>query len=484
VTAISAKPASVTAVSGAADRLPLTITAAAAALREGSLTSVGLVQAVQARADLLDGALGTYIVRTDEAALSAAATADDELASGLDRGLLHGIPLGIKDIIATSDAPSTAQSLILRPEFGAQGDAVVVARLRAAGAVITGKVTTMEYAIGVPDESKGFPTPRNPFGLDYWTGGSSSGTGSGVAAGLFLGGLGTDTGGSIRLPAAWCGISGMKQTFGRVPKSGCVPLGFSYDHIGPMTRSARDAAAMLGVLAGHDESDACSVDRPVDDYLAALDGTMDGLRIAVDLSFLDWECCDPDTAGLTRQAVDVFTAAGAQVSEITLPLWDELTIAMMAGMASESFMYHRKDMQQRWTDFGRPTRKTVGMGMFIGAADYVQAQRVRRAGVKAVTELFGRYDLVLTPTSLTAAPALAALNFEDMVPSVLTPYWNATGNPAMSIPMGLTSKGLPVGLQIAGRPFEESTVFRAADAFQLRTDHHLTESAIVMEMLA
>jgi aspartyl-tRNA(Asn)/glutamyl-tRNA(Gln) amidotransferase subunit A len=189
-------------VSAASDRLPLTITAAAAALRNGTLTSVALTQAVQLRADMLNAAIGTYIVRTDEAALTAAAKADEELAAGLDRGLLHGIPLGIKDIISTADAPATAQSLVLRPEFTDQGDAVVVARLRAAGAVLTGKTTTAEYAIGMPDPSKGFPTPRNPFNLDYYPGGSSSGTGSGIAAGMFLGGLGTDTGGSVRLPAS------------------------------------------------------------------------------------------------------------------------------------------------------------------------------------------------------------------------------------------------------------------------------------------
>jgi aspartyl-tRNA(Asn)/glutamyl-tRNA(Gln) amidotransferase subunit A len=478
-----ATPATIEAVSAAEDRLPLTITTAAAKLRYGSLTSVGLLRAVSARADKLDAAMGTYIVRTDDAALAAATRADEELAAGLDRGLLHGIPIGIKDIISTADAPATAQSLVLRPEFVAQGDAVVVARLRAAGAVLTGKLTTMEYAIGCPDPSKGFPTPRNPFNLDYYPGGSSSGTGSGVAAGMFLGGLGTDTGGSIRIPAAWCGISGMKQTFGRVPKSGCVPLGFSYDHIGPMTRSARDAAAMLGVLAGHDESDACSVDRPVDDYVGALTGTMEGLRVGVDLSFLDWENCDPDTAALTRAAVEVFVQAGAQVSEFRLPLWDEMTTAMLMGL-SESFAYHRNDLQQRWDDYGIHTRLAVGRGVLATAADFVQAQRVRRAGLRALEQVYQRFDLVVMPTVLAGPPKVDGLTFADLMATILTGYWNATGYPTISIPMGLTSAGLPVGLQVSGRPFDEGTVFQAADAFQLRTNHHLIESPFVLEQLA
>lgn len=471
-------------VSAASDGLPLTISAAAAALRSGSLTSVALTQAVQARADRLDEAVGTYIVRTDEAALAAAAKADEELAAGLDKGLLHGIPLGIKDIIATSDAPSTAQSLILRPGFGDQGDAVVVSRLRAAGAVLTGKTTTAEYAIGMPDPSRGFPTPRNPFNLDYYPGGSSSGTGSGIAAGMFLGGLGTNTGGSIRLPASWCGVSGMKQTFGRVPKSGCVPLGYSYDNIGPLTRSARDAAAMLAVLAGHDESDACSVDRPVDDYIGALTGSVEGLQIGVDLSFLDLEACDPDVAALTRAAVQVFVDASAIVTEIKLPYYPEMVTSTMAGLVVEAFAYHRGDLQERWDDYGKPTRAALGQAMFINGADFVQMQRVRRAGIRAVSQMFAEHDLLLTPSCLVPALPIDELGFGNLIHSILTPYWNAAGNPAMSIPMGLTSGGLPVGLQLAGRPFEETTVFRAADAFQLHTDHHLAESPAVLQMLA
>jgi aspartyl-tRNA(Asn)/glutamyl-tRNA(Gln) amidotransferase subunit A len=320
--------------------------------------------------------------------------------------------------------------------------------------------------------------------LDHWTGGSSSGTGNGVAAGLFLGGLGTDTGGSVRLPASWCGISGMKQTFGRVPKSGCVPLGFSYDNIGPMTRSARDCAGMLAIMAGHDDSDACSVDRPVDDYVAALTGGVDGLRIGVDLSFLDWEICDADNAALMRAAVDVFVAAGATVVDVSLPWWQELTTATMAGLSVEAFAYHRADMQKQWQNYGKPTRMAIGAAALTTGADYVQSQRVRRAGVRAATELFSDVDLVLTPTCLGPAPMLAELDFRSLIASILTPYWNALGYPAMSIPMGLTTSGLPVGLQIAGRPFEEGTVFQAADAFQLHTDHHLQESSIIKEMLA
>lgn len=468
--------------SAAADQLPLTMTEAARALRSGTITSVELTQKTIARAEALDGVLGVYIVRTDEQALAAAAAADADFASGIDRGPMQGIPLGVKDIISTAGAPTTAQSLILDPKFGSQGDARVVARLKAAGAVITGKTTTMEYAVGMPDADKPFPVPHNPFSLSHWPGGSSSGTGGGVAAGLFLGGLGTDTGGSIRIPAAWCGISGMKPTFGRVPKSGVVPLGFSLDNVGPMTRSARDCATMLSVLAGLDESDASSVDVPVDDYASALTGAIEGLRIGVDLSYFESPLCNADNTAAMHAAIAVFTQAGAIVVDAPLPYRDELKATAMMGLAAEAFAYHRKDLQTRWSEYGAETRMSIGSAGLFSAADFVQIQRVRRAGAKAMTSLFADIDVHLTPTALTGALRLGE-DFGSLIDVVNTPYWNSVGYPAMSIPMGQTSEGLPVGLQLAGRPFEESTVLRAADAYQLHTDHHLAESTTVLEML-
>ena len=458
--------------------VPPTISDTVIALRGGELTATALVEALIAKADRLDPELGCYLARTDDAALAAAAAADAALAAGDPVGPLAGIPLAVKDIIATAGAPTTAQSLVLDPSFGAQGDAPVVARLRAAGAVITGKVTTMEYAIGCPDTSKPFPVPRNPWNTAHWTGGSSSGTGNGVAAGLFLGGLGTDTGGSVRLPAAWCGISGLKQTFGRVPKSGCVPLGYSYDNIGPMARSAMDCAIMLGVMAGHDESDACSVDRPVDDYVAALDGDVSGLRIGVVSDLVDPDGGDPDNAARFRAAVEVLAGAGADIVELTLPYRAQVQTAVMSGLTAEAFAYHRNDMVTRWTDYGGPTRTAIALAAFTGSADYVQAQRVRRVAVGEVARLFQTVDIVAHPSCAVPAPALAELTFAGLIDSIHTQYWNGVGNPAISIPMGLTTAGLPVGLHLAGRPFEESTVLKVADAYQRLTDHHLAVPAI------
>src|SRR5215213_6826865 len=256
--------------------LPLTITEAAEWLRSGRITSVGLTEAQLARAHATQDTLAAFILIMDEAALAAAQQADADFAAGIDKGPLQGIPIAVKDIIATKDAPTTANSRVMDPAWGAGRDAMVVKKLRTAGAVITGKLGLHEYATGWPDPDTGFRIPKNPWDLERTPGGSSSGTGAAIAGGLILGGLGTDTGGSIRGPASYCGISGIKQTFGRVSKEGCVPLGYSLDHIGPMARSARDCAIMLQVMAGYDPADASSVDVPVPDMLELLDGSLDG----------------------------------------------------------------------------------------------------------------------------------------------------------------------------------------------------------------
>lgn len=462
----------------------LSITDAAAALRSGETTSVELTRAGYALADAHDEALGVYLQRFDETALTAAAKADEELAAGVDKGPLHGIPLGVKDIIATDEGETTAQSLILDRDWGTMGDAPVVARLRAAGAVITGKLTTMEYAIGIPDVEKPFPVPRNPWNTDHYPGGSSSGTGNGVAAGMFLGGLGTDTGGSIRYPATSCGITGLKQTFGRVPKYGCVPLGYSYDHIGPMARTAADCAAMLAVLAGHDARDACSVDRPVDDYGSGLTGSLEGVRIGVDPLLTASDLTDPALEEVLAAATAELTAAGATVVPVELPLYKELSSSTMIGFLGEAYAYHRPDLRERWADYGSGTRMAVATGALITAGDFAQAQRVRRVGQKLVAELFTQVDLIVTPTSAGGAPALEKLTFEQISGAVHTPYWNATGNPAMSVPMGYTREGLPLGMQIVGRPFEEAAVLAAGHAFQLRTDWHTHVAAMVGNAVA
>lgn len=464
--------------------IPPTIADAAAALRSGELTSVALTTACLEAADALDAQIGCYIERFDETALAAAAEADRALAAGDDLGPLQGIPLGIKDIIATDEGPTTAQSLILDPRWGDQGDAPVVARLRAAGGVITGKTTTMEFACGMTDPEKPFPIPRNPWNLDRWPGGSSSGTGNGIAAGLFLGGLGTDTGGSIRAPSAYCGISGIKATFGRVPKSGCVPLGYSLDHIGPMARSARDCALMLDVLAGYDASDPYAADVPVADYSSGLDGDLSGLTLGVDRVHTVDRAEDPAVVAAFDAVLAELEAAGATVEEISLPYYDELGATTMATAFAEAFAYHRNDLASRWSDYGRSTRKFIARGALISAADFVQAQRVRTIALAAMTEAFAPYDAVITPTALAGAPPALGIELDDILGSICTPVWNAVGFPALSVPMGFASDGLPLSLQVIAAPFGEAVTFKVGDALQRRTDWHLRVPPIAAPLAA
>jgi aspartyl-tRNA(Asn)/glutamyl-tRNA(Gln) amidotransferase subunit A len=299
---------------------------------------------------------------------------------------------------------------------------------------------------------------------------------------MFLGGLGTDTGGSIRIPSTFCGITGLMPTFGRVPKSGCVPLGYSLDHIGPMARSAADCALMLSVLAGHDASDLCSIDVPVDDYVGALTGDLSGLTIGIDrLSRVIGEDADPALGGLLDDAVAALAGLGATVVELEIPYYVEMIVALGVIAAGETLAYHLPDAQARLGDYVASNRIMLPNGTRYSGADYVQAQRARRIGQRALAGVFQDVDLVLTPTA-----SGGALPFEDLGVDLMswfghvhTPYWDVVGNPVISAPAGFSAAGLPIGIQLAGRPFDEATVLRAADAFQRVTDHHLQRPALV-----
>jgi aspartyl-tRNA(Asn)/glutamyl-tRNA(Gln) amidotransferase subunit A len=456
---------------------PLTLTDAAAALRAGSVTSAELAAESIARADALDEQLGVYVTRLDEHAIAAAEQADADFAAGVDRGPLQGIPVGVKDILAAAEGPTTANSLILDRAWGEGRDAPVVERLKAAGAVITGKLTTMEFAIGLPDPEKPFPLPRNPWNTDTWPGGSSSGTGAGVAAGMFLAGIGTDTGGSIRIPAAFCGVSGLMPTFGRVPTAGCAPLGYSLDHIGPLARSARDCGAMLAAFSGDDPRDPYTVEQAAPAFLDGLDGSLAGLRIGVDrTNTLGGEHDDPATADVFEAAVAELGALGATVVDVTIPHYAETVGAQLITMVSEAFAYHREDMRARWSDYFAATRTFVGAGALFSGADYVQAQRVRRVAQRSLAGMFADLDLIVTPTAAQVSPSYDGLHdrgSRGVLQSIHTPYWDAVGNPVLVVPMGFNGDGMPLSLQLAAAPFAEALLVRAGDAYQQATDWHV-----------
>jgi aspartyl-tRNA(Asn)/glutamyl-tRNA(Gln) amidotransferase subunit A len=410
--------------------------------------------------------------------LSAAEAADAALAAGEVVGPLHGIPIGIKDLITTAEGPTTAQSLV-HDTGSFTGDAEVVRRLRGAGAIIMGKLSTCEFALGMPDETKPFPLPRNPWSLDHWAGGSSSGSGSAVAIGAVLGALGTDTGGSIRCPSAYCGITGLLPTFGRVPKSGCIPLSYSLDHIGPMARSVRDCALMLEVMAGPHESDPTSLIEPVPSFTAGMTGDLSGVRIGVDrLDEYGGKVEDTALGTVFEEAVSVLADRGAEIVAVRLPFYPEMTTAAWLIMMGEALAYHRDDLREQWDRFGASTRQTLMTGTLYSASDYVQAQRARRAGQRALAALYRDVDLVVTPTLAAGAVPLTALGGSvsvdcDFLEGIYTSYWDATGNPVVAMPIGFTGNGLPLSMQVAGRPFDEQLVLAAGDAYQQHTNWHL-----------
>ncbi|MDI2130235.1 amidase [Yinghuangia seranimata] len=426
----------------------------ARALRAGTVTSLDLVGVALEGAARIGRRLGTYAALRDDEALAEAERADAERASGLDRGPLHGVPIGVRD-------------------FPGALDDVAVGRLRAAGAVPLGTTTAMEFTIGLPDPGRETPVPRNPWDPAAWAGGASSGTANGIAAGLFPGGVGADAAGGIRMPAAFCGVTGLRPTRGRVPN----PASGAVEHLGPMGRTSEDCALLLTAMAGYHPADARCADRPVPEYAAALSGHVEGVRIGVDpLLRLGADLADRSLPLRFGSALDVLAAAGAVIVDVELPFARELYAADMLTLAAEALAHFAPDLTSRWEEFGTTGRTAFATGAFYTAADYVRAQAVRRTGQQAVNALLERVDLVVTPTATVTAPRVDRLDSPGFMAvfgsAVHTPYWSAVGNPTLSVPIGFGDDGLPLAMQISGRPFDEALVLRAGDAYQRRAEWH------------
>jgi aspartyl-tRNA(Asn)/glutamyl-tRNA(Gln) amidotransferase subunit A len=461
---------------------PSTIVEAAAALRAGSVSSLELTRDLLARVNATQDSIGAFMTITEESALTAAEQADRDFKRGVDRGPLQGVPLAVKDLLATADAPTTANSRVLDPAWGHREDATSVRKLREAGAVILGKLVLHEFAIGAPDPGTGLRFARNPWSLSHMPGGSSSGTGAAVAARLIFGGLGSDTGGSIRGPASFCGISGLKPTFGRVSKEGCVPLSYSLDHVGPMARTMHDCALLLQAIAGYDPLDPGSAQRDVPDYAAALDGSLRGVRIGVPRAyFFDHPELNTEVRQAVLQAIDDCSRAGALVSDVDLPRAPLARVAQRAIMLSEAYAYHQADLASQPQNYGKHTRAQILQGSLYSAADYIQAQRVRSDIIREVREAMADVDVLMTPTSLTTASIFEGYDPDVMrrSPSYFS-LWNLTGQPAASVCCGFsqTGEGLPIGLQIIGKAWDEAMVLRVGDAYQQVTDWHTRAPAL------
>jgi aspartyl-tRNA(Asn)/glutamyl-tRNA(Gln) amidotransferase subunit A len=450
-----------------------TLTELASAIRTGRLSPVELTEACLQRIERLDGRLHAFITVDGERARETAKAREAEARGGRLRGPLHGVPLAYKDLFAIRGLPTSCGTRT-DEYFVAEGDATVVARLAAAGAITLGKLNLSELALGPFGDNAHRGDAQTPWRPGHAAGGSSSGSGAAVAARLVPGALGSDTGGSIRLPAACCGIVGLKPTYGRVSRAGAMPLSWSLDHVGPMARTVRDAALLLTVIAGHDPLDATSSRRPVPDYTAALERPIAGLRVVVPEGYY-WDGLDAEVVAGARAAVGVLGDLGAHVGERPLP--DPQILADVANIVArcESAAVHGRVVREQPHVLQPAVRARLEVGLHVSAYDYLQASRLRaRLARSFIRDVFPDADLLVMPTIPEPAPALDAVkagSTEEIVRrmgrfSRLTRPWNALGLPALSVPCGFSATGLPLGLTVVGRPFDEATVLRAGHAYE------------------
>ena len=443
------------------------------AIHAGKVSSVEATEAYLRRIERHDGVLRAYITVMTDRALAAARRADAELRAGQRRGPLHGVPIALKDLIAVAGVRMTAGSRVLADHVpDADGDATE--RLDAAGAVILGKLAMHEFAFGRPVTDGPFPTGRNPWDVTREPAGSSSGSAVAVAAGLCAGALGSDTGGSIRGPAARCGIVGLKPTYGLVSRRGVVALSWSLDHVGPMTRSVHDAAMLLQAIAGRDPGDPSTRQARVGDYTATLEAGVRGMKLGLLRRFyVEFPGLHADVKTAALAAFDELERQGAGIADADAPTLD-LAGAIWVTFLSEVYEFHRETLRDRPHDYGEGLRTRAWMGALVTASDFLRAQRLRARLRREVLALLDRFDALVFPGQ--AAPAQ---RFEDLsLNSVIVPgsrytnVWNLLGLPAVVVPCGFSREGLPVSIQIVGRPFDEATVLRVARAYERATDWH------------
>jgi aspartyl-tRNA(Asn)/glutamyl-tRNA(Gln) amidotransferase subunit A len=457
----------------------VTLAALAGAIRAGTISPVEATRQCLDRIAQLDGRLRAFITVDGDRALAAARERESEQSRGAWRGPLQGVPLAFKDLCFIGGLPTSCGTRIAE-YFRADHDCTAVTRLVDAGAVTLGKLNMTELAMGAFGDNPHHGQARNPWSLDRCTGGSSSGSGVAVAAGLAAGAIGTDTGGSIRLPSAACGITGLKPTYGRVSRAGAMALSWSNDHLGPMARTAEDCAIMLQAIAGSDPLDATASPRPVPDYLAALAQPVNGLRIGVPENYF-FQGLDPDMATGVRAAIEVLGSLGGRVEEIRLP--DPQTMCEVTNIISrsEATALHGHLLRERPQDLGSFARARLELGLRIRAHDYLQALRLRARLARAFSEgVWSRVDLLAAPVIPEPAPSLGAA-LDGSVDEItvrqgrfsrFTRPFNGLGLPALSLPCGFSRAGLPLAFQIVGRPFDEATVLRVGHAYQTVTTWH------------
>lgn len=447
------------------DAVP-TLADASRLIATGALSPVELTRAALARAEALDPRLHAFITLLPERALAAARKAEAELARGERRGPLHGIPYALKDIIDVAGVATTAHSRLLRDNIaGANAD--VTTRLENAGMVLIGKTSLHEFARGGPGDDLPWPNARNPWDTDRSCGGSSSGSAVAVAAGMVGLAIGTDTGGSVRFPAACTGIVGLKPTYGCVSRRGVIPLSFSLDHVGTLTRTVADSALALAALAEHDSRDADFTAAGGVDDLSALDTPVAGMRIGVARAYNAESAVDDEQQEAVERAAFVLSELGAQVDDVTLPPRDLYDAATWTIILAEGFSVHQQDLRQRADQYGRTARERLSIGALVTAADYVGAQRLRKLLIAETDDALAGFDAMLCAGAVSAPPRLDQVDdgpWRKRHP--ITAPFNLTGHPALALPAGAAVSGLPLSLQLVGKRFDETTLLRIGHALE------------------
>jgi aspartyl-tRNA(Asn)/glutamyl-tRNA(Gln) amidotransferase subunit A len=439
---------------------------------------VALAEAALARIAALEPRLHAFVTLTADRTLAAAVKAEAEIRAGRKLGPLHGIPYALKDIYDVAGIRTTAHSKVLENNI-ATSDSDATSRLEAAGMVLLGKLSTHEFARGGPTDKLPWPNARNPWNVEHFAGGSSSGSGVAVSSGMVAMAMGSDTGGSIRLPASYCGLIGLKPTYGRLSRHGIVPLSFSVDHAGPLTRTAEDCAMAMQVLAGHDPRDPASAKVPPGDYLRDLKRGVAGLRIGYARAYDEQSLVDAEQTAATMAAAARLRDLGAIVTEVTLPPRKLFDASLLVIILAEGLAIHQQDLRTRPDHYGRVTRERLSMGAFVSGAHYVQAQRLRRTLAAQMDTLLGEFDAILCSGITGAAPRVEDVDegpFRRQHP--ITGPSNATGHPAMAVPVGFSANGLPLSMQLIGRNFDEAMLLRIAQAYETATGWVLERPAL------
>lgn len=450
------------------DLCEMTISELAPKIKARTISPVELVRSVLAQVEKLNPLLNAYITVDADGALNAAKNAQRQIAQGKYLGPLHGIPISLKDIYQTKGLRTTAGSKILKNWVPAE-DATSVAKLRAAGAIIIAKANLHEFACGSTSENPHFGPVRNPYNTDCIPGGSSGGSAAAVAAHMCVASTGSDTGGSIRSPSALCGIVGIKPTYGRVSLRGVVPLAWSLDHMGPMTKCVRDASIMLSAMAGHDPKDPTTVRVNVPNFTRALRNDIRKLKIGVDPSFC-FSGAHEEVIDALKKALKVLQGLGARIVEVSLPNIELASVIVAVIISAEAASYHEDNLRNRSDDYGGDVRTVFEFGASLSAVHYLKAQRLRRIIQNEFAEAFKKVDVFALPSAIFPAPRFGETNALQMGRLRYTCPSNLTGLPAITVPCGMSTGGLPLGLQLVGKAFDEATILRAAFAFEQNSE--------------